>query len=59
MFFKVPTLLDSDYSGSTFKGTLTIKKWPETGGTTGVETITLSDGLGMIGLTKTIRKQLV
>jgi len=46
----------SDYSGSTYGGTMNVKKWPATGGTTGVETINLSDGLGTIGLTRTIRK---
>jgi hypothetical protein len=51
------TLQNSDYGGSTYTGTRTVKTWTETiAGATGVETITLSDGMGMIGLTRSIRK---
>jgi hypothetical protein len=51
------TVNNSDYTGSTYTGTLTIQKWAEAfAGATGVETTTLSDGLGMIGLTRTIKK---
>ena len=39
--------------GSTYTGRLTSQKWKEAfEGMTGAETITLSDGLGMIGLTR-------
>jgi hypothetical protein len=45
----------SDAGVSTYSGTLTVRKWAKAvAGATGVETITLSDGLGMIGLTRTI-----
>ena len=49
------TVHNSDYSGSTYTGTRTVKKWPEFSGTTGVETITLSDGLGMIGISRSLK----
>jgi hypothetical protein len=50
------TVAASDYSGSTFRGTFKRKKWDEFSGTTGAESITLSDGWGMIGLTRNIPK---
>jgi hypothetical protein len=50
------TVHNSDYSGSTYTGTRTVKKWPEVSGTIGVETITLSDGLGMIGISRSLKK---
>src|SRR5215831_14690202 len=47
---------ESDYGGSTYTGTLKTQKWKEVfEGSTGIETITLSDGFGMIGLTRTIK----
>ena len=50
------TVHESDYSGSTYTGTLKTQKWKEVfSGSTGIETITLSDGFGMIGLTRTIK----
>jgi hypothetical protein len=45
---------NSDYSGSTYRGTFERKTWNEVAGTTGAESITLSDGWGMIGLTRSI-----
>jgi hypothetical protein len=50
------TVHNSDYSGSTCTGTRTVKKWPEFSGTIGVETITLSDGFGMIGISRSLKK---
>jgi hypothetical protein len=51
------TVLGSDYSGSTYTGRLTTKRWAAgTDGLAGVETITLSDGLGMIGITRAIKQ---
>jgi hypothetical protein len=51
------TVHGSDYSGSTYRGMLTTKRWAGAiSGATGVETITLSDGLGMIGITRAITK---
>jgi len=48
---------ETDFSGSKFTGRLSIRKWKEVEcGATGIETITLTDGLGMIGLTKTLKK---
>jgi hypothetical protein len=46
----------SDFSGSTYRGTLARKSWPELAGTTGAESITLSDGWGMIGLQRSLQK---
>jgi hypothetical protein len=51
------TIAASDYSGSTFRGTFQRKRWDETAGTTGAESITLSDGWGMIGLRTSIPKR--
>ena len=43
----------SDYTGSVFHGTIERKKWGEEfAGTTGAESITLSDGWNMIGITR-------
>lgn len=51
------TVHESDYGGSTYTGRLTNQKWKEIfDGSTGVETITLSDGFDMIGLTRTIKQ---
>ena len=47
---------DSDYSGSTYHGTRQKKKWAEFSGTIGAESITLSDGWGMIGIARTVPK---
>jgi hypothetical protein len=47
---------NTDYSGSTFRGTLERKRWDEFSGTSGAESITLSDDWGMSGMTRTIRK---
>jgi hypothetical protein len=49
-------LQNSDYSGSTYHGAVQTKKWDEFSGTIGAESITLTDGWGMIGLTRTIQK---
>src|SRR6266852_448522 len=50
------TVANSDYSGSRYRGTFEKKRWNEVAGTTGAESITLSDGWGMIGLTRSIPK---
>jgi hypothetical protein len=50
------TLQESDSGGSTYHGTLREKKWAEFAGTVGGESITLSDGWGMIGITRGIQK---
>jgi hypothetical protein len=50
------TIHGSDYSGSIYKGTHSTKKWEEFAGTIGAESITLSDGWGMIGITRSISK---
>ena len=50
------TVHNSDYSGSTYKGTFQSKRWEEFSGTVGAESITLSDGWGMIGMTRSIKK---
>ena len=50
------TVLNSDFSGSTYHGTFQHKIWEETAGTIGAESITLTDGWGMIGLTRSIPK---
>ena len=47
---------NSDYSGSTYRGILEKKKWEEFSRTTGAESLTLSDGWGMIGLNRSISK---
>lgn len=46
----------SDFSDSTYRGTLAKKMWPESAGSKGAESITLSDGWGMIGLRRTVPK---
>jgi hypothetical protein len=46
----------SDFSGSSYRGTLAKKRWPEFAGTIGAESITLSDGWGMIGLRRSVQK---
>jgi hypothetical protein len=46
----------SDYTGSTYHGTFRKKKWGEFPGTVGAESITFSDGWGMIGITRDIPK---
>ena len=45
----------SDFSGSTYHGKLARKRWPDSAGTTGAESITLSDGWGMIGLSRSLK----
>jgi hypothetical protein len=50
------TIHRAEFGGAYYVGSLTTKRWAEAAGTIGVETITLSDGLDMIGLTKTIKK---
>jgi hypothetical protein len=50
------TIEGSDYTGSTYHGTFRKKKWGEFSGTVGAESITLSDGGGMIGITRDIPK---
>jgi len=47
---------NSDYSGSKYRGTFERKSWNEVAGTTGAESITLSDGWGMIGITRSVPK---
>ena len=47
---------NSDFSGSTYHGKLATKKWIEFAGTSGAESITLSDGWGMIGLARNVEK---
>jgi hypothetical protein len=44
----------SDFSDSTYHGQLTRKRWPKSAGTTSAESITLSDGWGMIGLSRSM-----
>ena len=46
----------SDFSGSSYRGTLARKTWPAFAGTSGVESITLSDGYSMIGIRKNVKK---
>jgi hypothetical protein len=46
----------SDFSGSTYHGTLAKKTWPEFANTTGAETLMLSDGWGIIGLRRSLSK---
>jgi hypothetical protein len=50
------TIQESDYTGSTYHGTFRKKKWEEFSGTVGAESIMLSDGWGMIGITRDIPK---
>ena len=50
------TVQESDNTGSTYHGTLQKKKWEEFSGTIGAESITLSDGWGMIGIRRNIDK---
>jgi hypothetical protein len=47
---------NSDFSGSIYHGKLARKRWPEFAGTSGAESITLSDGWGMIGLRRSMEK---
>lgn len=47
---------ESDQNGSTYHGALQRKKWDEFAGTIGAESITLTDGWGMIGITRAIPK---
>jgi hypothetical protein len=48
------TIQGSDYTGSIYEGSIQIKKWENTGGTIGAESITLTDGWSMIGITRAI-----
>lgn len=50
------TIHESDAGDSIYKGTFQRKKWKEFSGTVGAESITLSDGWGMIGITRSIKK---
>lgn len=50
------TIQGSDYTGSTYKGSLTKKNWGNVAGTKGAESINLSDGWSMIGIKRTIPK---
>ena len=45
------TIQESDYTGSVIHGTFTRRHWTFSG-TTGAESITLSDGWNMIGITR-------
>jgi outer membrane biogenesis lipoprotein LolB len=47
---------NSDYSGSTYTGTYESKRWEGFADGAGGEVVTLSDGWGMIGLTRRIPK---
>jgi hypothetical protein len=46
------TIHNTDYFGSTYKGTHSKKTWDGFADSTGAESITLSDGWGMIGINK-------
>jgi hypothetical protein len=46
------TIQGSDYTGSIYEGAIQTKKWENTGGTIGAESITLTDGWSMIGITR-------
>jgi hypothetical protein len=46
----------SDYTGSKYEGTLTKKNWENFVGTSGAESINLSDGWSMIGIKRTLPK---
>ncbi len=48
------TIQESDYTGSVFRGTFARKHWTFSG-TTGAESITLSDGWNMIGISRDLR----
>jgi uncharacterized protein YfaP (DUF2135 family) len=48
------TIEGSDYTGSIYHGSIEKKKWENTGGTVGGESITLTDGWSMIGITRAI-----
>jgi hypothetical protein len=48
------TIQGSDYTGSNYQGAIEKKKWESTAGTVGAESITLSDGWSMIGITRAI-----
>jgi hypothetical protein len=48
------TIEGSDYTGSIYQGSIEKKKWENTGGTIGGESITLTDGWSMIGITRAI-----
>ena len=50
------TFEESDYTGSVYTGTRTVKRWTGMPDSTGIETINLSDTLGMIGITRTLLK---
>ena len=50
------TIHESDIGESTYKGTFQRKRWEEFAGTIGAESITLSDGWGMIGITRSLKK---
>jgi hypothetical protein len=52
----IETIHESDAGESTYKGTFQRKQWKEFSGPVGAESITLSDGWGMIGITRSIKK---
>ena len=48
---------ESDFSGSSYTGRLVVMKWPKPfADSVGVQSVTLSDGLGMIAITRGIAK---
>jgi hypothetical protein len=50
------TIQGSDYTDSVYEGTLTIKNWDNFAGTSGAESINLSDGWSLIGIKRTFVK---
>jgi hypothetical protein len=53
----VETKQETDYTGSTYHGTYKKKEFSGFGDIVGSEAITLSDGWGMIGLTRSIKAE--
>jgi hypothetical protein len=51
------TVHDSDFSGSTYIGTYNKKTWTGVADSTGAESITLSDGWGMIGINRKLNNK--
>jgi hypothetical protein len=50
------TIQGSDYTGSMYEGTLSKKNWENFAGTSGAESINLSDGWSLIGIKRTLMK---
>jgi hypothetical protein len=48
------TIQGSDYTGSNYQGVIEKKKWENTAGTVGADSITLTNGWSMIGITRAI-----